>query len=148
MRAAARSVDTLASAKAWLRERYPVAQPEEKQEVRDELLGARPPGDARPRARSTSRPGRRSPDNYPRAVAKALGALAGRRFDGEQAGRLILWHGDPGTGKTYALRALAWEWRRWCGFHYVTDPEAFFGSPKYMLDVLLDDETTSRAGGC
>ena len=79
-------------------------------------------------------------DNYPRGVAKALGALAGRRFDGEQAGRLILWHGVPGTGKTHALRALAWEWRRWCDFHYVTDPEELFGSPKYMLDVLLDED--------
>lgn len=34
VRTAARSVDTLASAKAWLQERYPIAQPEEKQEVR------------------------------------------------------------------------------------------------------------------
>ena len=34
VRTAGRSVDTLASAKAWLRERYPISQPEEKQEVR------------------------------------------------------------------------------------------------------------------
>ena len=37
-----------------------------------------------------------------------------RRFDDEHGGRLILWHGEPGTGKTHALRALAWEWRKWC----------------------------------
>lgn len=56
-------------------------------------------------------------------------------------GQLLLWHGVPGTGKTYALRALAWEWREWCDLHYVTDPETFFGERAgYMLDVLLHDE--------
>jgi len=139
VRTAARSVDALASAKAWLRERYPISQPEEKQEVRMSFWA----NDRRATrtSRSIAVPAwSEIADNYPRAVAKALGALAGRRFDGEQAGRLILWHGVPGTGKTHALRALAWEWRRWCDFHYVTDPEELFGSPKYMLDVLLDED--------
>jgi len=45
-----------------------------------------------------------------------------RSFRPGQGGRLLLWTGPPGTGKTYALRTLAWEWRRWCSFHYVTDP--------------------------
>jgi hypothetical protein len=39
------------------------------------------------------------------------------------------------------LRALAWEWREWCSFHYITDPESFFGgTPRYMLNVLLEDD--------
>lgn len=42
------------------------------------------------------------------------------------------------------LRALAWEWREWCDLHYVTDPEEFFGSADYMLDVLLDDDEQER----
>ena len=50
----------------------------------------------------------------------------------------MLWHGAPGTGKTHALRAFAWEWRSWCTFHYITDPEEFVDSPRYMLKVLLD----------
>ena len=63
-------------------------------------------------------------------------------------GRLLLWHGIPGTGKTYALRALGWEWRTWCDFHYVTDPETFFGSsPAYMLDVLLGEDDDDDEGG-
>jgi len=139
VRTAARSVDTLASAKAWLRERYPVAQPEQKQEVRMSFWT----NDRR--AHRTSRSiavptWSEIAGNYPAAASLALGSLVGRRFDDEHAGRLILWHGIPGTGKTHALRALAWEWRRWCDFHYVTDPEKLFGSPKYMLDVLLDED--------
>ena len=35
----------------------------------------------------------------------------GQTFEPGVGGRLILWHGEPGTGKTYALRALGWEWR-------------------------------------
>ena len=55
-------------------------------------------------------------------------------------GQLILWYGDPGTGKTYSLRALGWQWREWCSFHYVTDPEMFFGRPDYMLRVILEED--------
>jgi hypothetical protein len=139
LRTAARSVDTLASAKAWIRERYPVAKPEEKQEVRMSFWthGRR----AERTSRSIAVPRwSEIADNYPVAVSHALESLVGRKFGDEHAGRLILWHGIPGTGKTHALRALAWEWRRWCDFHYVTDPEELFGNPKYMLDVLLDED--------
>jgi hypothetical protein len=66
------------------------------------------------------------------------------------AGKLILWHGVPGTGKTWALRALSREWSRWATVHYITDPELFFGSPvSYMLKVILgraDDEHGDEAG--
>lgn len=55
-------------------------------------------------------------------------------------GQLILWQGEPGTGKTWALRALASEWSKWAEFHYITDPDAFFvDEPSYMVDVLLAD---------
>ena len=52
-------------------------------------------------------------------------------------GRILLWHGDPGTGKTRALQSLAWEWRKWANFHYITDPENLFGGADYMMDVVL-----------
>jgi SpoVK/Ycf46/Vps4 family AAA+-type ATPase len=57
-------------------------------------------------------------------------------------GRLLLWHGRPGTGKTYAVRALAWAWREWCRFECVLDPERLFGSASYLMEVLTheDDE--------
>lgn len=65
-------------------------------------------------------------------VAKLMGFVPER-------GGIVLSHGDPGTGKTYALRAMMRAWVEWCDFHYITDPERFFGEGNYMLDVLLDD---------
>ena len=59
-------------------------------------------------------------------------------------GRLMLWHGEPGTGKTYAIRALAWAWRKWCRFEYVTDLERLFGDASYLMQVLLTDESDDR----
>lgn len=79
--------------------------------------------------------------NYPGTGAKSSAVGLERLFKDyrpETAGQLILWHGEPGTGKTTALRALGWEWRDWCSLSYIVDPEQFFGgSADYMLSVLL-----------
>lgn len=56
------------------------------------------------------------------------------------AGKLLLWHGEPGTGKSYAIRALMRQWRTWCQAHYIVDPEKFFGEADYMLSVILDKD--------
>jgi hypothetical protein len=62
-----------------------------------------------------------------------------RSFRPAHGGQLILWHGPAGTGKTFALRALAWEWRDWCEFNYIVDPDAFFGQhADYLMSVLLE----------
>jgi hypothetical protein len=76
--------------------------------------------------------------NYPTAARAEIAALAAR--PPLESGRLVLWHGPPGTGKTHVVRALGWEWREWCDVHYVTDPEEFFGSAQYMLEVLVDED--------
>ena len=61
-----------------------------------------------------------------------------RGFQPAHGGQLILWHGLAGTGKTFALRALAWEWRDWCELHYIVDPDSFFGErADYLIGVLL-----------
>jgi hypothetical protein len=59
------------------------------------------------------------------------------RFEPAHGGQLVLWHGRVGTGKTFALRALAWEWRNWCELHYIVDPDSFFGQhADYLMSVL------------
>jgi hypothetical protein len=78
--------------------------------------------------------------NYP---SRTLGDLAPlmSSFRPGVSGQLLMWHGPPGTGKTFALRALLWEWREWCAAHYVVDPEYLLGSPSYMVDMLTSSSS-------
>jgi Domain of unknown function (DUF5925)/ATPase family associated with various cellular activities (AAA) len=74
--------------------------------------------------------------NYTSATRARLEVLM-REFKPAHGGQLILWHGEAGTGKTFALRALAWEWRDWCEFQYIVDPDSFFGEhADYLMSVL------------
>jgi hypothetical protein len=76
--------------------------------------------------------------NYARSVREALEGLLLVR--GPERGRLILWRGEPGTGKSHALRALLHAWAPWCSAHFIMDPEELFGrGGAYMLDVLTWD---------
>jgi hypothetical protein len=79
-------------------------------------------------------------ENYPEQTAASLARLMAGDLPW-RGGQLILWHGETGTGKTTALRALAREWAAWCEPHYITDPEKFFGDQShYMLSVMLSHE--------
>lgn len=80
--------------------------------------------------------------NYARATRDELTSLMAMRPE-RLNGRLIVWHGEPGTGKTNALRALAHEWREWCRVEYVVDPEVFFASSAYMMRVIAGDNNDS-----
>lgn len=74
--------------------------------------------------------------NYPNKTAERLMAMFG--LTEPRGGKLFVWHGPPGTGKTWALRALAWEWRKWVDFHYLIEPEKFFGEyPGDLMHVAL-----------
>jgi hypothetical protein len=85
-------------------------------------------------------------DNYAAPVRAALQVLIGTRAP--DRGRLILWRGEPGTGKSHALRALARAWSPWCSAHFIMDPDELLGrGGAYILDVLTwdgDDEDRWR----
>jgi hypothetical protein len=83
--------------------------------------------------------------NYAAETRAQLDAIM-TGFRPAHGGQLILWHGDAGTGKTFALRALAWEWRDWCQLHYIVDPDTFFGErADYLMGVLMQpDEMSMR----
>lgn len=78
--------------------------------------------------------------NYPADVGGVLRDLMGMDGPPQQTGRLLLWYGDPGTGKTTAIRALAHQWSPWAEVHFVLDPEAFFGAPDYLMQVVADED--------
>lgn len=76
--------------------------------------------------------------NYDAEAQAGLEALMSSDFKPGRGGQLILWHGQPGTGKTTALRALGQAWKHWAQIHYITDPERFFGEHSdYMLQVMV-----------
>ena len=78
--------------------------------------------------------------NYPGGVRDAIERVMVIDEPPAQGGRLLLWYGDPGTGKTTAIRSLAAEWQSWADVHFVLDPEAFFGAPDYLMHVVADDD--------
>ncbi|MEM9520094.1 MAG: AAA family ATPase [Actinomycetota bacterium] len=88
--------------------------------------------------RSIVAPGEEIAGNYPAGVWDAFVALRDRPFDLD-GGRIILWHGPPGTGKTTAIRGLARAWKTTTDVELVLDPEAVFGSSSTLMHVLLTE---------
>jgi hypothetical protein len=76
--------------------------------------------------------------NYSHRTLSSLEPLMRWSTVPSRGGRLVLWHGAPGTGKTTAVRALASQWRLWAEFQFITDPEQFLSNPGYLLRTLAD----------
>jgi len=57
-------------------------------------------------------------------------------------GKLIFWMGNPGTGKTWAIRSLMYEWRDIANFHIITDPNNFFSSDEYINNIFDKSDST------
>jgi hypothetical protein len=125
---------------ARLRELLPVPDPSAKHEVPVTFWTYGPQGPQQS-WRSIAVPGWDEIEaNYRASTRERLGQIM-RGFRPASGGQLILWHGPAGTGKTFALRALAWEWQDWCKFSYIVDPDAFFGQhADYLMSVLLEQQ--------
>jgi hypothetical protein len=135
--AAADSRERVEAELAELRRLFPAPDPSSAHEVPVTFWTYGPQG-PQPAWRSIAVPSWEEIDgNYSVRTREELGRLM-RDFKPAHGGQLLLWHGEAGTGKTFALRALAWEWRDWCQFHYVVDPDSLFGAhADYLMSVLL-----------
>jgi len=78
---------------------------------------------------------------YPSHVVSKMTTLL-EDFIPAHGGQLLLWHGPPGVGKTYALRALCASWKDWCDVEYIVDPDAFFSRASYLMHVLLQEDNS------
>jgi len=138
--AASDNRERIDEALTMLRELFPAPDPTSKNEVPVTFwtYGAQGP---QPSWRSIAVPSwDELRDNYAERTRAELEPLM-QKFRPAHGGQLLLWHGEAGTGKTFALRALAWEWRDWCQFHYIVDPDLFFGAhADYLMSVLLQPE--------
>lgn len=74
-------------------------------------------------------------NNYPKPVKKQIDNLFSEDDIDLKKGKLIIWSGSPGTGKTYVLRALAHYLQRKNRVFYITDIENFFDSSDYLLKL-------------
>jgi hypothetical protein len=83
-------------------------------------------------------------DHYDAPVSRAIDELVRHEPAGEEARRLLLWHGAPGTGKTTAIRALLDAWREWADGVIVTDPEVLLNDGRYLRRTVLDNDEDDR----
>lgn len=77
-------------------------------------------------------------DNYASRTQKQIEALTTMTEPvlGNNDGRIILFHGSPGTGKTWAIRSLLTHWKPWSDPILILDPERLFSDFSYFLEVL------------
>lgn len=83
--------------------------------------------------------------NYGAATRQQLHQLMRLKPRQLGTGKIILLHGEAGTGKTTAIRGLAREWQKWCDFAYAVDPEHVFGNGDYLTNLIADETSTSSA---
>lgn len=80
--------------------------------------------------------------NYSTPTLAGLDAL--RASQPPFNGRIIVWTGPPGTGKTHAIRTLFHAWRTFADFEYVMDPESLFRSVDYVGSVVTQPVSPNR----
>jgi hypothetical protein len=77
--------------------------------------------------------------NYTSGTAKLLTNLA--TYKPIRGGDLLIFSGSPGTGKTFALQSLFYEWASWARINYILDPITLFSgnATAYLLRLLMGD---------
>lgn len=83
-------------------------------------------------------------ENYSPEVAQQFEKLV-NLGNPDEYGKIVIWHGAPGNGKTFLIRALSREWnlRHEVEPEILLDPESFFQQSHY-LDSLLTSERASE----
>jgi hypothetical protein len=74
--------------------------------------------------------------NYPQASREVLDGLV-QVTPETVSGKIALFYGPAGTGKTTFLRTLADAWRTWADLEYIIDPEIFLNDPGYITEVMM-----------
>lgn len=83
-------------------------------------------------------------ENYPVAVQEKFKQLTSPDALNGQSGKLIIWHGPPGTGKTYLIRALARELAdKGASIHLLGDTEQFLASTGKIIHAVTDTYSPS-----
>lgn len=81
--------------------------------------------------------------NYPAGVRSKLEPIIGLQA-APTNGRLFVFHGPPGSGKSRLIQTIASEWASWADLHYVVDADMFFGDASYMTKVMLGNQDSDR----
>lgn len=125
-------------------EQEPVEEPESEHFVWMDFYYRGPRGASSDNRRIYVNPWEETRRNYNTKCVGALEKLMDKETIPEQAGKLILLHGKPGTGKTSLIRSLAYKWKDWAKFEYIVDAEMFLGDAAYMTQVIMEDTDKYR----
>jgi len=139
VRATAATAEALSRLVDHLIARFP-EEPPKNDEVPFDMWWSSGPGQSRHRRMLLAPAWQEVAGNYPATTRTHLERLMSA-VGPSASGKLILWHGAPGTGKTTAIRALARAWQPWCSADLIADPERFFSDVAYMTAVMAS--TTS-----
>jgi hypothetical protein len=84
-------------------------------------------------------------DNYTSDIFAQVEKLA-NMSEPYTAGKIILYHGPPGNGKTHLIRALAYQWSQKFDVQpeVVIDPEPLFEQPGYLMELLTTPDFLNK----